>query len=91
MWWPSAIQSLYEPLRGRAQDPVTVSTASASAGVVGGAIDGPEPTRCAAAAPTSARINVDTRAGAAAAASRPPFTADRWVRTVFRSAIGALT
>ena len=60
-------------------------TARASAKVVGSATVGPEPMTEGSSPGTSEMTRVTTRAGAAAAASRPPLMAERCLRTQFIS------
>ena len=65
------------------------STARASAKVVGSGTVGPEAITAGSSPGTSEIARVTTRAGAAAAASRPPLIAERCLRTVLISPIVA--
>ena len=65
------------------------STARASAKVVGSGTVGPEAMTAGSSPGTSEIAKVTTRAGAAAAASRPPLIAERCLRTVLISVIVA--
>ena len=65
------------------------STARASAKLVGSGTVGPEAITAGSSPGTSEIARVSTRAGAAAAASRPPLIADRCLRTALISPIVA--
>jgi hypothetical protein len=65
--------------------PVASRMASASTAVVGSATVGPEAITAGSSPGTSEIARVSTRAGQAAAASRPPLIAERCLRTQFIS------
>ena len=69
--------------------PYFASTASASANVVGSGTVGPDAITDGSSPGTSEIASVTTRAGAAAAASRPPLIAERCLRTQFISVMFA--
>ncbi len=71
------------------QMPLEVRTRTASAKVVGSGETGPEAITSARSPTTSERTSATTRPGAAAWASRPPFTRSRCFRTAFSSSICA--
>ena len=69
--------------------PYLASTARASAKLVGSGTVGPEAITAGSSPGTSEIARVNTEAGEAAAASRPPLIADRCFRTAFISPIVA--